>query len=269
MADNILYEGRVLEKRGRWAGRLPGLIIGLVLAVLAGQGVFHLLLAPKLRISRIIVEGELPLDRGRLLSIAGLEGRPQFVAVREETVRRNLEAWPGIKSAVVEKSFPDSLRIRAQARRPLAVAFAETGKGTLPLAFDEEGVVFSIGAAAADPALPVLSGIRFEGVRAGVRLPGMLEGLLRDLHALRTGAPAVFGSFSELRIVRKGEEAFEILLYPVHFRTPIRMEGALTEERCKMALMVLDVMSRENLLDKLEEIDFRTGDIIYRIRKEG
>ncbi len=269
MADNILYEGRLCEKRVRKPSRVPALILALIVIVLAGEAFFQFVLAPNLKIGRIFVDSELPLDRNQLLSIAGLEAEPYFFTVNTETARKNLEAWPAVKSAVVEKVFPDSLRIVARARRPLAVAFAESGGATLPVAFDEDGVVFQGGADAAGLGLPVVSGIRFEGIKAGMRLPAMLEGLLRDMQTLKSSSPAVFGSFSELKIVRKGEENFEVVLFPVHYRVPVRMEGSLTEERCKMALMVLDVMHRENLLDKVEEIDFRTGDIIYRMRKEG
>jgi cell division protein FtsQ len=267
MADQIVNENRWCEKPR--PSRMPALIIGTILLILAGEGLFQFVLAPNMRIGKIIVENELQLSREQLLSIAGVEAEPYYFDLNVETVKKNLEAWPAVKSAYVRKIFPDSLRIIAQARKPLAVAFAESGGATLPLAFDEEGVVFQSGADVSVSGLPVVSGIRFEGIKAGMRLPAMLGSLFQDLKTLKSSSPAILGGFSEFRIVKKGEEHFEILLYPVHHRVPVRIEGSLTEERCKMILLVLDVMNRESLLEKVEELDFRTGDIIYRMKKEG
>jgi hypothetical protein len=44
------------------------------------------------------------------------------------------------------------------------------------------------------------------------------------------------------------------------------MGHQFSTETFKSALMVLDVMQKERLLDKVEEIDFRTGNILYRMR---
>jgi len=268
MADQIFFEERWCERPRPRSNRFLLMIIGVVLVVLIGEGIFQFVLAPNMRIRTIVVDNDLLLGREDLLSIAGLDAQPYYFSLDVDTVRRNLEAWPAVKSAFVEKVFPDSLRIITRGRQAVAVALAETGGGTVVLAVDEEGVVFETGPEVAALGLPVVSGIRFEGIRAGMRLPSMLKSLLEDLKALRGASPALFGSFSELRIVKKGDEHFEVILYPVHHRVPVRFEGHLTEERSKMILMVLDVMGREGLLDKVEEIDFRTGDIVYRF-KEG
>jgi cell division protein FtsQ len=235
---------------------------------LAGEGVFHFLVVPNLRIEKISLDNDLSLGQDEILRIAGIESPPFYFSLDVDAVRRNLESWHSIKSAYVEKVFPDSLRIIVRSRRPLAVAFAEAAESTLPLSFDEDGIVFQSGKEVADLNLPVISGIRFEGIKAGMRLPAMLNSFFKDLRDLQNSHPAVFGSFSEFRIVKKGDGFFEVLLYPVHHSVPVRIEAGLSAERGKMILMVLDVMNKEGILDKVEEIDFRTGDIIYRL-KEG
>jgi cell division protein FtsQ len=244
------------------------LVIGVFLLVLAGEGIFHFLVVPNLRIEKISLDKDVPLGREEILRIAGIESTPFYYSLDVDTVRRNLESWHSIKSAYVEKVFPDSLRIIIRSRRALAVAFAETAGSTLPLSFDEEGIVFQSGREVADLNLPVISGIRFEGTKAGMRLPAMLTSFFEDLRDLQNSHPAVFAGFSEFRIVKKGDGFFEVLIYPVHHGVPVRIEAGLSAERGKMILMVLDVMNKEGLLGKVEEIDFRTGDVIYRL-KEG
>jgi hypothetical protein len=55
-------------------------------------------------------------------------------------------------------------------------------------------------------------------------------------------------------------------VYPVYYRVPVRIEGELSGERCKIILMVMDALRLDGTLDNLEEIDFRTEDIIYRYK---
>jgi cell division protein FtsQ len=185
-----------------------------------------------------------------------------------DEVKSRLEALPSVKSAWVRKVFPASLRIVTRSRQPVAVAFAETPSGAVPLAFDEDGVVFLSGKDVPETDLPVLSGIRFEDFHAGVRLPEMLKPFLTRLMKMEKTSPVILSAFSEMKIVRKGNEQFEFILYPLYHRVPVRMEGELDAQRCKMVLIVLDALEKEGMLNRVDEIDFRTEDIIYRF-KEG
>ena len=269
MADHILFAGSRWEPRPKsQSGRIVFLVVGLVLLVLAGEAVFRFLLAPNLRINTIKTDEHVNIAKDDILRMAGIEGPLYYFLVNTNALRKNLEASPAIKQAVVEKSFPDTLRIQLVPRVPLALAVAETGGELVPLAFDEEGMIFETGSGVTDWTLPVVSGIRFEGVKPGTRLPSMLGAFLKELKDLKNAYPALFGCFSEYRIVKKGEGHFEILLYPMNYKVPVRIEASLSVEKAKMVLMVLDVLDKEKLLDKVEEIDFRTGDVIYRLKEE-
>ena len=72
---------------------------------------------------------------------------------------------------------------------------------------------------------------------------------------------------SELRIVKKTDREFEVLLYPANHRVPVRIGPEINEKLCTYIMMVLDVMERENLLGSMDEIDFRTGEIVYSTRE--
>ncbi|MDR1316211.1 MAG: FtsQ-type POTRA domain-containing protein [Spirochaetales bacterium] len=268
MAD-IITEGRfAAERRKTRRGRGIFIVFGIVITFLLCEGIFYFALAPNMRIENIIIDNDPPLKREELLSAAGLHGQHYYFRLDVETVKSRLEALPSVKSAWVRKVFPASLRIVARSRQPVAIALAESPSGTIPLAFDEDGVVFLSGREVPETSLPVLSGIRFEDFRAGVRLPEMLKPFLVCLMELEKSSPVLLSAFSEMKIVRKGSGQFEFVLYPLYHHVPVRMEGELDAQRCRMVLIVLDALDREGLLGRVEEIDFRTEDIIYRF-KEG
>ncbi|MCL1818209.1 MAG: FtsQ-type POTRA domain-containing protein [Spirochaetaceae bacterium] len=267
MAD-FAAAARFTGKRKTRQNRVIFIALGIVLAVLFGECIFQFILAPNMRIENIIIDNDSPLHRDEILSAAGLQGQHYYFRVDGDAIQTRLEALPAVKSARIEKIFPGSLRVAVAGRRPIACAFAENAEGMLPVAFDEEGVVFLEGAAVPETGLPVVSGIRFEGFRSGLRLPPMLTPFLGDLANLQRTSPSLLAAFSELKVVRKGDEQFEYVAYPVYHRVPVRMEGELSAQRCKTALIVLDALKQEGLLGWVEEIDFRTEDIVYRM-KEG
>jgi len=269
MADHVIFaETRWVPGRKPNSGKLVFVLVGIVVLVLAGEAAFQFLVAPNLRIDTIRIDDGSAFAKEDILRMAGIEGPIYYFLVNADSMRKTLESSPAVKQAFVEKVFPDTLKIRLVPRAPLAVAIAEVGDSVLPLTFDEDGVVFATGGEVADWTLPVVSGIRFEGIKPGMKLPTMLGTFLRDLKDLKNSNPALFGCFSEYRIVKKGEGHFEVLLYPMQHKVPVRIESGLATDKAKMILMVLDVMDKERLLDKVEEIDFRTGDIVYRLKEE-
>jgi cell division protein FtsQ len=267
MAD-IAVQSRFDGRRKTRHNRIIFIALGMVLTLLLCEGIFQFVLAPNMRIENIIIDNDAPLQRDEILSAAGLHGQHYYFRLDVEAVKSRLETLPAVKSAWVRKVFPASLSIVTRGRQPVAVAFAETSSGAVPLAFDEDGVVFLSGKDVPETGLPVLSGLRFESIRAGVRLPEMLKPFLLCLMKLEKSSPVLLSAFSEMKIVRKGNEQFEFVLYPLYHRVPVRMEGELDAQRCKMILIVLDALEKEGMLNRVEEIDFRTEDIVYRF-KEG
>jgi cell division protein FtsQ len=229
---------------------------------------FHLVIAPRFAISRVIVESELDLPNERILEIARIDGTEDFFSIEPGVVARNLERFHLVKSASVEKVFPDMVKIVITGRKPVVVSFAEEKGRSVPLLIDEEGVVFRKGAAGiSDWSLPVLSGIQFERVSVGTRLPAFLKPFLQDLRELQLSAPTYFNLVSEFRIVKNSEFDFEVILYPVSHRVPVRIGNEIDAELCSFLLVALDVLQGQEKLQNVQEIDFRTGEIVYKLRE--
>jgi cell division protein FtsQ len=270
MADVLTGESYVSREprpeRDRLTHRVLVVAVALLSVILAGELVYHLVLAPRLVIERIEIEGDVPMSTQEILSLAGVaEGTPYF-SVDSEVVAARIESHPVVREAHVTTVFPNELMISASRRVPLAAALAETGDGSVPLVFDEEGVVFQLGLRESETELPVVSGLRFETVDLGLKLPQFLVDFLTQLRAIKMNRPELYRLFSEYRVVRKNEYAFEVVLYPMHYRLPVRIGTSIDADMIQYVMMMLDVLQKEGRISSLAELDFRSGEGVLRPR---
>lgn len=241
------------------------LVLGLILT---GQLVFTFLVAPHLMISHVTLRSDAPLSKEALLQQAGLNEGLYFFSVEAETVRQSLMKHPEIRSARVEKIFPDGLLLEVRGRQPLALSLVEREKGSYPVAFDEEGVIFRMGREIRDWDRPVLSGIRYEKAALGLKLPAALKPLLEDLEILEREAPALYGLISEVKVERRGKRDYELLLCLTGYPLKIRLGNRLDAPLMRQALLIMDMMEDKGLSQSIDEVDFRTGEVVYAVRGE-
>lgn len=253
----------VSEKR-KSVNLLLFVLIVLLILVLAGELVFQFYLVPATRIGRIVVEGAVPLSDAELLALAGLDRNPGYYRVDEAEVEQRLLSDPQILSARVEKHFPDTVYIRIRGRGPLAVSLAEGANGIVPAVFDQAGVLYQMGTEAETLDLPVLSGIRLKGAARGMKLPPLLHPLLEDLGALRRESPALYRLISEIKIVPSGQTGYDFILFLTGYRLRARLTGALTGEKIRQVIVVLDALTGQDPAGNITEVDFRTGEIVFR-----
>ena len=268
MADVLAGERYVAREtppnRERTTQRILVAVIALLALVLAGEVVYHLAIAPRLVINSITIDSDVPLTDETLLSLAGVrEGAPYF-AVDTDEIESRIASHPAVRDVRVEATFPDRLTITAVRRTALAVALATTDRGTVPLVFDDEGVVFRIGMEEADSELPVVSGLRFATVDTGLELPALVVDFLTQLRELKMSSPELYRLFSEFRIVRKNDYAYEVVLYPMHYPLPVRIGTSIDADMIQYVMMMLDVLQSEGKLSTLAELDFRSGEGVLR-----
>ena len=99
---------------------------------------------PVLTVRHIIFQSDVALSEDELLAISGLQGTAYWHSLDTEKVRRRLEAYPLIRKAVVEKVFPDTVRMTVWGRQAVALVLADMGGRSLPVLVDDEGVVFKV-----------------------------------------------------------------------------------------------------------------------------
>lgn len=259
------YESDSLPSRPQAAQRILIAIIAVLSLVLAGELAYHLVLAPRLVIDTIDLETDLPLTDEEILALAGIRIGTPYFTIEAAAAEANIERHPVVRDAQVRTVFPNRVSIAAVRRQPLAAALAATPEGTVPLVFDEEGVVYQIGIGEGID-LPIVSGLRFQAVDVGLELPQLVVDFLTQLRELKMQSPELYGLFSEYRVVQKNDYAYEVVLYPMHYPLPVRIGTSIDRDMIQYVLMMLDVLNREDRLASLAELDFRGGEGVLRPR---
>nr|WP_157703029.1 FtsQ-type POTRA domain-containing protein [Alkalispirochaeta alkalica] len=250
------------------ARRRRVMLWGLVSAALLIPGILILMEGPWMRITRVHVHADFGMSREEILRQAGITGGISYFLLRPGEVAARLKRNPLIREAQVEKVFPNALRLDLVRRRPLALTiFSREGRDVLA-AVDKEGIIFDAGGHLATVDLPVFSGITFQGGPVGSRMPGTLQHLLDDLHRLHLEEPKLFDRISELRVVPRTKGGVDILLFTADYRIPVRIGDRISPELCRWILVVLDILSQQERADQVAEVDFRSGEVVYRM-KEG
>ena len=92
--------------------------------------------------------------------------------------------------------------------------------------------------------------------------------LLAQLKTLQDSEPGLYALISELRIVSRTPDRYELLLYPVHEPVRVRLGETLEPGAIRNALMVIDVFRRQGLADRIRELDLRTGEVVYTMKED-
>ena len=267
-----VYPGRARSSRGQANSRkieriFTGFIIVLLGIIIVELG-FHFWIAPSVLIDRIVISADSNFiySDDFLLEKAGVGPSDTFFDIKTEIIEKRLLLIPAIQSVSVKKVFPSILKIDIESRVPVGLSLISTDAGVVPAMIDSEGVVFMTGYNMISMDLPVISGLDFPEIRDGMRMPKELCSFLEDMEGIKRLSPDLYGMISEIKFVRTGSADYEVLLYPKNYKTKIRIGSGIDEKLLKYIIMVLEVISGQPGMEKLEEIDFRTGDIVYRIQ---
>jgi len=264
MSEGIMFHRAESGEGG--LGRRILVPLVLVLAALAlVELVVQLVLMPRMVVRSILISSDLKISEQELLEIAGVGGGERYLSVDAAEIERRLEACPLIREAVVQKIFPDTLRLVVTGRKPLALALGRAGDRTLPAVFDDDGVVFQIGGSVPQgiPDLPVISGLSFSPA-LGIAMPAMLRPLLQDLAELRQRSPELYGLISEIRVSAVNGVDYELDIYPLGHRIKVRLANRIDETVLRYAFLVIDVLVRTRSVAEVAEIDLRNGEVVYR-----
>jgi cell division protein FtsQ len=273
--DAAKISGTLAERKSeapRSGGRRkPGsnakLLIALVLLVALGTGLYIALPEVTL-IKTVSVNGMNNTRESEILQALALEEGASLVDVDIPAMEARIGTNPKIAEVHIRRSLPDSLVVNLVERVGVACLLVNEELGTRSIAVDAQGVAFAyMDNLTAQGKLPVLSGIRFERFVPGQRLPEFLTPLLKDIEALSGEKPSLLDAFSELKIVRVSDSEAELLLFPAGKTVPVRMPARLSRASLGSVLLVLDILSSRQDAGSVQEIDFRTGTIVYRTKE--
>ena len=249
--------------------RLLKIIIIVLAIILTLELLYHFVLSERLVLNSIFItaDPDLDLNQEQVISAAALKGDENFFTFNPADTRNRLLALPAVKTAVVTKKFPDKIYIDLKARKALAASLVQSDRGIVPLIFDSDGIVFQSGRDKIDEDMPIISGLNFPSPEIGIRLPEEAVGYLSQMEEVKKNFPELLKLFSEFKIIKKGNFFTEVLLYPEHIRIRVRTGAEIDEKLLKHILLVLDVIDKQGIADKVEELDFRTDEPVFRIRE--
>ena len=268
MSEVLAYSAKKNHKEGNLLSKILWIIVGIVVLAMVCEIIFRLFIVPKMIIKKIVIESDIVLSQKEVLAAAGIQGDEYYFNLDTDLIRNNLEAHPLIKEASADRVFFDTLEINLKGRKPIALSFAQIDEKTIPLAMDEDGIIFQIGQSITNWDLPIISGIKYRDVRIGIKMPRMLVSVLTDLKNLKTKAPELFAVISEIQIVPRNSIDFDLILYPMMYNVKVRLKSSLDVEMIEYTLIMLDMLEKQNVLQQLTEIDLRTGEVVFTQGKE-
>ena len=260
-------EKQAEEKSKKRLGDNAKLLIAFGLLLCLGTGLYFSV--PEVtRVNKVSVRGMTNITEKEITDALLLSPEINLVNADIPAMESRILANPKVAAVRVGRSFPDKLVVDLTERKAVACVLVNEEIGTKSIAIDEEGVAFAYMESIAPASrLPVLSGIRFEHFAPGQRLPEYLRPLLGDIAELSKEDPSPLAAFSEIKIEKISDSEAELLLFPSGKSVPIRMPARLTKASLGSALLVLDILSGRQGAEKIEEIDFRTGTIVYRTKE--
>lgn len=217
---------------------------------------------------KVSMDSSIALTEKDILILSGLDNESSFFKLKSSDIEQKLLKYPLIKSAQVAIVFPGTVKINITGRTALALALYQDDGMSIPLAVDEEGVIFLAGRGIENWNLPVISGLKFSEVRLGMRLPDDLLSTLTALNSLKLKNTELYSNISEIKLEKKNNLEYEVLLYMLNSKIRVRTGREIDPHVIKYALMVLDAVDRQGLAGSMNELDFRTGEIVFRT-KEG
>jgi hypothetical protein len=85
---------------------------------------------------------------------------------------------------------------------------------------------------------------------------------------MRRNEPQLFDLISEIKVIAVNEIEYELIFYPVGYDVRVNLGDRFDESLLKYTFMVLDVLKRQEISSGIRELDFRTGEVVYKIPSE-
>ena len=249
--------------------KLLKIVILSVLLFLAGNSVYYLFIVPFNATAKIQLLGIDTILEAELKKAAGLTGTEKWGKIDKDALLHRITSYPLVAEARVVKKYPDKVLIEIIERQPVGILLATVGSRTIPMEIDKTGTVFKAASKKTPQILPIISGLSFQNIRAGMKVHKQLVPLFKQLDLLQRKNPALMSEISEMKIEQKKYGGFDLILYPVQTPVKVRTDSTLNEERLQYMILTLDVIRDFDMSAKIEELDVRAGTASYRLRGEA
>lgn len=256
----------------------PGKLLKIIILILAVfivlEIVYHFVLSDELILRNVYVQSDadLNLSRTQIMAKAGLTGTESYFSFDSDLAEVKLTALPEVKTAIVKKDFPNKINIHLVVRKPVVVQMVRTEKlGSVLVGYDSEGILCKIGSDdLLEGGLPLISGPSFDRehpMKIGAALEDSIIPYIGQLEAMTNEYPELLSYVSEFYLIKKNGKLSEVLIYPVKTKIKVRTRAAISARLLKNTMLVLDTIDKFGITEKIEEVDLRTDEPVYRERE--
>ncbi|MFQ3547646.1 MAG: FtsQ-type POTRA domain-containing protein [Termitinemataceae bacterium] len=266
--DQVVVEQPVRQEQSYRDVFLFRLLIALA-CVLFLESVYFFIYIPFQPLTKVYITPSQSLSQKEIATLSGLHPGSSYFSVDTTAIERTLLQHPLVEQATVKKLFPSGLTISIIERSAVALALAKVDGKLCPVYIDRQGVVFKVGSDTTvsidGKQLPMISGLVFDKVVLGMKLPAFMRDLFQDLHRIERQNPALLEGISEFRVVQKPYGGYELIAYPIFFQGKVLLGTELKEDTLRYMMLVLDVLAEKGI--QTDEIDFRGSTIMYRTKE--
>lgn len=237
------------------------IIVFVLLCVLFSlEAVVYRLVLPSMGVPKITFSGGKTLTDEDLIRALNKMTALGWAAFNPEEAVTLLSRLPQIDSVTVTKHFPDKVAISITERECVATMFI-TGKDgrSINMSVDKSGMLFSD--SEEHLTVPIISGIPVENLSEGMRVPSKYRALIDQIAHIETLGQNYFAALSEICVIPKEHNNYELTLIPSNARTKVIIDRALNEEALQYMMVVLDVIKK--VAPNAQVIDLRYGSISF------
>ncbi|MCL2137912.1 MAG: FtsQ-type POTRA domain-containing protein [Treponema sp.] len=269
MMGNFIYSANLREKDGQHKSapnkKIDKIIIRIIIffpIIVFGGLLWFFCITPCIMPASIDVSKINGLSKTDLLQWAGIANGASYITVNAQQVETRLATHHLVASARVDKIFPNKISIYIKPRQAIGFVFAKINNKILPAYFDREGVIFHIGNEAENRMetwLPVVSGIYDERypVRLGAKFASAYLPLFTRMGMINDASTSIWKEISEIKVVNRSKGIFDIVLYPLHYKTRILMNSDINSNKIYYALINAEIY--EKISNVSDIIDLRSG----------
>lgn len=222
-------------------------IVAILIALFLKEAKSVLAYNPQFVIQDIILENTGLIDKNILADILKIETKKGLFDISTNKIVKILQRDPDIKSAIVEKILPGTLKIRIKER----VAYLRLDIGEEEYLIDNSGVVLlrEMG----NGSVPVINGLKMKKLIPGESC--MVPELENILNILQIGDSLGWGKFMEISKIDVHSEEYISIYAKERILVKLKMDNIC--DRLNKLMVVLNDVQRKGKLIKVVDLRFK------------
>jgi cell division protein FtsQ len=241
------------------------ILVGVLCVLLILNIILYSVLIPALSPIKVTYEGLRQYQSNDLRQIMGANANRTWFKFNTVDAVSALSLMSGIVVISVEKHFPDKVIIYVAERTPIAMMLTAENGCTKQTFLDKNGVVFSLPANIQQYDLPLISGLLVESYDTEMRVSKDYRILFEQLVKMTLLPQNYFAAISEIHVLSKNYNRYDLALYSVHTKQRILLDKGLNEIALQYTVVALDTIDSFAL--SISETDLRHGSVSYRTTK--